>query len=411
MNPLYDWLKYSLAIELEIAKKRNDLNSVAMCLNCHDVFGPIKHTREIAYLKDALENKGASLKDSIAIAFIYRLNEESKLKLSASYRNSIENLIGDLPNTSIPEKIKILAYDMVSGVKDKNVEKLKEHLLEKQKDWRENNRRDDLIEVDSILGKEYYSDIWKNITPDKDFTIDKIAKLGTILLESSIGKPSTIINILESKLRNIRSKSVLPKISLSVYEAEKLIDSNLPPQQLNELLNSLKKQQEWTKLIKTVQEDGITLDLERLHNITILSTEDIVFSIKFIQLAGRTRLHQITPKQFTSLKEYVEIRKSGGLVIKRSDLKIFYISTSIISFAYLFYWMTVGKPAISNLFSGKELFSNLPVVINTLGDLTKPSIALLFGIRYYLRAWKSIADKHVFVWSDIIRSLFWDSII
>ncbi len=349
VNPCYVWFSESLKSEKAISKAREDLSSYACTLTAPvSVFEKPEMTSSFNWLVKELENKKFDPRYSVAMAVVYYLASKHRfLSLGKTTSKAILDKLNWILDKKLPKQIFIDVYYYLKATKFGNLAEYKKMLLSLREGALANKDSDLLLEVEFSLGIEYLSqDYWDFLNIKKyGFNIPKLCKLGLLLQDKGVGDVENIINKLESECLEKISDSSLPIISLAIFEAEKLINTNLSTDRLSKILELLKLENRgWAKIISNIQENGVTVDLKELNRHSKFSISESLWSLNFLYITSRNETFQITDEDKNSLENYQKIISKGKFVTaKRYVFSFVFFNAIFIGVsAYLIQQLIIG---------------------------------------------------------------------
>ncbi len=148
-----------------------------------------------------------------------------------------------------------------------------------------------------------------------DMTREKLAKCVLILHRWKVEIPTGLIKSLEEKIEYDFSNWIVPDILFALIESEKLVNSNIPPEQLEDIFDSLKRSgSRWTQMVETVKESGIVIDLKRFVRMPALSPVDDVLSYLALKCAKREYIYQVEEADYEEYLKFNRMQKNGGFL-------------------------------------------------------------------------------------------------
>jgi hypothetical protein len=137
-------------------------------------------------------------------------------------------------------------------------------------------------------------------------SLEKVSKLVIIQGEGRF------ISRLEEKLSEMIGLVTYPDIGFSIFEAQKIINSNIPNASMKNILAELKKADtSWAKMISAMESEGITIDLAQLHKVPNFSPHQDVWAIIALQEAGRVKTVQVDEKEYQDFVDYTSKTTKG----------------------------------------------------------------------------------------------------
>lgn len=384
LNPGVFWLDEEIKSEQLIARSRNDLDSFAKTLILDFLDKDKELKTNFYWLVKKIEDLNFTPKYCTSVAIVIFLNRKIRgLNLSNTFNKNAKDLLGKICNfTLTPQKyMEVYYYLSQADYKAFDIKRWVENFRDSSK---EKGDIQFLLEADFALSRDVTTrEYWEKIELDKFGTsLEKLAKLG-ILLKESGSKEVHIEKILrmveEECQRNFKTMS-LPTISLAIYEAERIINTNLPASKLDDILLKLQEGNlKWSKIIKSIKEDGATIDIDGLNGLPRLSLEDSFWALNLLLATSRRETYQLSEDQYSRFAEYTREIESGKLVTSRRTVFFFLLTNAVaifISWLYVRDQITLSKIAPSLNFDYLKLF-------------TIPTLVALGLLKINLDFWKS----------------------
>lgn len=393
LNPCYFWFSENLRSEQAIAGARLDLNSYAMTLTASkNVFDKSKVKKDFEWLIEEIESKSFDVRYSIAMAIsLYLADKHRFLSLKRNTKKRMFNVFLEVLNKKLPNQIYIDSYYFLKHIKFKGLGAHKKLLL----DFREKVLSDDdsiqLLELEFSLGSEYFSqNRWDAFVDSEALSTSKLSKLGLMYLGKNPDKVGEIIRKLEEKCFENMTNASLPLISLAIYEAEKMINTNLPASGLKEVLKTLKKEKrKWAQIITNIENNGITVDLKRLSQYSQFTIGESLWSLAFLESASRYETYQITEVEEKHLKNYQTLLHRGQFITSVKDMLSFILFNVVFLILSIFLIMLLVRNALT---------ASLKAVIVVVG--------IIVTLKGFYVAHKSYWKNGVFSLKSWLESIF-----
>lgn len=410
-NPIYFWIRQNLFIENSIAKGRNDLNSYALTLSTSFAYSEQKLKTGYAYLIDQLDKEKNILPQySIALSVALYLHESHRFHIPRNLSASKDSLI-KLFEASIPLMPKLTSYYFLNKAGYHDLDQFKDYLEDKLKLFIEEKDYPNIIEVDFAL--QQVSDIWEGFDyRSLKLEIDKYSKLASILYDKDAEGVNDLIYIIERKAWEKISNNSIPMISLLIYEAEKLISTNLSADNLSVILNELKINSAWKPNIQSLEADNITVNLNDFTNIAYLNTGESCWILSLLEKTDRKEIYEITEREHQLLNDYVDITKNKNNFIPSDDLNRYLISSIIVLFIFLSYiYFAVISLALYYLKNPNEI-KNIKFIPETFGDIFQyhPFVFIPLFIVLLYRMYLTLLNEKKFQYKNLISMIFFNAI-
>ncbi len=382
LNPCFFWISESIKSERAIAQSRGDLDSFAKTLTVDYLVDKIQLKRDYKWLVNKIEENDFSPRYPVAVSIVLFLNHKKGLPLKKSFTKKAKDLLLKAVSLNLTNQKYIDVYTYISRSKYK-IAGLKERLEKLRHDSESTLNLNTLIEVDFALReKGVKSDLWDKKVDilSKSLNLARISKLG-ILLNDTLNdneRVNQIVTLVEQRCNETLENMSLPTISLAIYEAEKIINTNLPQEKLRSILEALKVQdKKWSEIISEVSENGVTVDLNKVNNLLNFSIDESIWVLELLSSVSRIRTVQIGKSEYDELSVYQNLKSKGKFVSSRLDLIKFLVSNTL--FVLLGIWYLKQKLSSVNFSLSLEYFS-LYVI---------PLIAIIVLLQSDISFWKN----------------------
>lgn len=408
LNPVYIWISENVQTEKEIAKEKSDLYCYALSLSCDFLYSEQQVKKELRWLAKAIAKEGYKPKHAVAMAICLYLESKYNARLDRSFVSNSTKVLKNIHEMEIPLGVKSAAYYFQHKYDSRGNEKLRQYLIGKQKELTNQHNLTSLAEVEFALSGEVFSEkLWKDSENEiVSFEIDKKSKIALLLKQNNIPGWEKYLDQIERKCQKKISEASIPIISLLVYEAEKLISTNLPTDKLNELLEALKKKKKsWASLISQIQENGVTLNLTRLNQISGLNIEEACWALQLLNESGRKVILQMSELDKKDLAEYRQLKSSKPSFIPMPAVKNYLIFALLWLLLGFIYFEAIGKNQLICIFINECKLSYVRIVPEQLGDFISLPVAVLIFLKYYYHSWQYLVTQRHFDFRAALRSL------
>lgn len=355
-NPLYLALKEQISTENIIFRQKEDIYTTALTLVAEDCY---TKTYVKDNVKDLVGKTKLLVKDSKSLSFF----KEAGLVLALAKKHSVGNTkelekyvdecLARVGSTTIPpQALGNVGYLLTKAdYKTNNFIKFQKALSDKLDSLITSRNLNAAIDIS--LGLNTLNERQKNWVLGQaeeklsSLSLEKISKLVIIQAESSF------VARLEEALSEMIGSVTYPDVGFSIFEAQKIINSNIPNTSLKNILAELKKvNTSWATMISAMESEGITIDLAQLHKVPNFSPHQDVWAIIGLSEAGRVKTVQVDEKEYQNFVSYTS--KEGRGYRKLSVVSI----VSVVCIAvlqslyvyYLFDTQSVGlQDALKNL--------------------------------------------------------------
>ncbi len=411
LNPIYFWISENLLLENEISYGREDFNSFALTLTSYFAFSNSELSAKLKYLYQKLSNTHFNIRYSVAMSILLDFHSKGKISINSADRVQIQSTLKGIHNKSmVPLKDKLNVYYHIKNINGFDLLEYKSCLEVLRLELKQGNKLRELLEVEFSLGLDYYSrDLWGALDLSKaKFELVELSKLGLLYLElGQESKAKETLVIIENDVWNKVSDISLPTISLLIYEAEKLISTNLHPSKLAEILVTLKKQnKDWAGLITDIQKDGITVNLNKISRLSTLSPEENSWTLLLMERYGLKETYQLGEVEYNSFQEYQAISKKEKLPTALGAIQMYSLFIALLSLVTFLYFYKIGIEEINSYILNLNNLWDAKIQLDTIKALKSPFIIIPFIIRtyfnakYYLVSRKNFGIKYFLIsWS------------
>lgn len=348
-NPLYLSLKEQVSTENIIFKYKNDYYTTALTLTAENCF-------KKRYIKDSTKyligevNKLIGDKKTLTYfkeaGVVLSLANKYGISGTSEIQKYMEECLRTVGDTSTPPQIlgSVGYFLRVSGNNPDNFDTFQISLSNKLDKYISSGNLNAVIDISIGL---------KSLKPDQKHWIKKRAeeKLGSLALERIskliilFNQENGYVEKLEESLSDNLGSATYPDIGFSIFEAQKIINSNIPNTSLKNILIELKKvDPSWSKMITNMESEGITIDVAQLHKVPNFSPHQDVWSLLGLELSDRARTVQIGEKEYQGFLDYSD-RTSRSYrninIISIAALLVLAILQTVYVY-YLFDTRTVG---------------------------------------------------------------------
>jgi len=317
-NQVYSRLSEHIVFENEISKSRKDYESLLFTLLVPGIFTD-SEKREI--VKDVEANiaskKLTSLSEIKLLSLFVAVSKEVGLSVSKDVKDSLKSMLERLDQSaSYPAASKSLICWILdsSNEFEKQLDKIKETLTIKSKEHQDKFQYLDGIELAFGVSSRTCLDTIIN-TPRQFFleaqswSRDKIAKSIIRLSQDSRFNTYDLVKLLETKIDEELSSWVEPDVWLAVIESEKVINSNIPPDDINVILDNLSnKSSSWAKMVSKINDDGVYLKLNNIIKSPAFSPIEDSLSLIALNISGRDTVIQLSQDEYKKLSKFADLK-------------------------------------------------------------------------------------------------------
>jgi len=140
----------------------------------------------------------------------------------------------------------------------------------------------------------------------EDLGLERLSK-AILFMNRNKQTPLWLINLLEQRIRKELSLLKSPEIEFSLFQAHKLVNSNIPPQHLSKVLKTLKPiKPDWSKWIEKIEKDGVFINLRQFSKLPSFSPNDDVWTLIAMTETNRKYSYQLSQDDY---KNYLELKR------------------------------------------------------------------------------------------------------
>lgn len=313
-NPIYSRLSEHVLFEYELSKKKHDIESQLFTLLADFVFDKQRVRNDLNDLLDeSYFNKIDSLSKIKELALLFNISPKYDIKLSSELESNLSYLLKDL-NSSVhypivskslvcwilkeTENFSSCINDLQSQLRQKSLELLDEYkyleAIEVAFGCTDSNCLDKIKE--NPIQFNQHTSGWPS---------DKLAKAIIRLSPCTDFHLEQLVDKLERKLHDDYSSWIEPDIWLAVIESEKIINSNMEQEEINNLLHNLKSSKNsWASIVDNIENEGVHIKLSSIIKSPAFSPVEDTLSILALNIAGRSETVQLTEKKFRELNKF-----------------------------------------------------------------------------------------------------------
>lgn len=308
-NPLYLALRDQISTENVIFKQKQDLYATALTLTATNCFkkGYIKdNTKDLIIAVKSLIKDTKSLTYFKESGIIFSLAKKHSVGGTKEIKEYLEECFKTVGKSNTPPQILGSVGYFLNEHKSSldNYEFFQVALSDKVNGFISNNNLN--AAIDSSIGIANFSDEQKEwlkkqaSTKLKSLAVERISKLVILFNEDDY------VKALEEALTESLGSVTYPDIGFSIFEAQKIINSNIPNTSLSNILTELKKvDASWSKMITNMESEGITIDVAQLHKVPTFSPHQDVWSLIGLESSGRAQTVQIATKEYKDFVNYL----------------------------------------------------------------------------------------------------------
>ena len=314
-NLAYNQLADQIRIESKVFRVRGTHLDFLMTLVCDFLFKQDEYETALEEANDKLKKTSPSLENITEFSILLKLAKKNSF-LEVPIDKVREVISEAINSNAYPLSAKGTILFLIRDVTDLRREsgelnKLLISHLEKLLKDRKFFAAPDIMLGCTIDGKN--SEVFKEhisslIEEAPKWSRSKVSKLILFLKQNGFDNEQSniLLNILEEKINEEFRTLVEPDLWFSILESEKLINSNMPEQELKALFKNLKMlSSNWSDLIQRVEKDGVFLKLNSLQGTIGFSSIEDVFSILALKAFERNTIYEISKADAQLLRSEV----------------------------------------------------------------------------------------------------------
>ena len=407
LNPAYVKIREQIRTESIIFKQKGDLYATALTLTAEDCFekgylqrnalGLIRQIELLVTGKDSL-----SLYKEAGMA--YHLAKKQNIKNISGIKEYLEKTLAKVGASRMPPQILgSVAYFLKqhdATLKIFNV--FQTSLINKLDDLINKGNLNAVIDL-SVGIKNMRAQQCKWLSEQSLKALDRCSLERVAKLTVIFPKETSYWKKLEQLTNeNNGTSSIYPDIAFSLFEAQKIINSNIPGASLKNILSELKKvDSSWSRLITDMEAQSITIDATELHQLPNFSPHQDVWILLGLLEAGRAKTVQVNEGDYQGYLYYAGWQDKGCAIMNKKS----FVALILLATAYAAY--------VGALFQMSEMGLR-----ETIADLSLDNFTNMDGIRMILQNpwWQFVIGMlwmFIFCWRLISRGkiTFWQIII
>lgn len=355
----YSQLKQQITVENKVFSTRKNTFLQALTLICTSCFTKQEIKKQFDYFVSILDDELSDISLSLEYSVLYYLsyiNNISPPDKLAKYVKSVCTDAITINNIPLSTRALIAYFLKNSNIKDKKLSDNIQMIYHEAQNVLESGNIAAAIDgffaadrVDDSIINQILDGFKKNIN---QFSREKIAKLTLCTLRWNCKQYNYLLNCLEDAIQTDLQCYLTPDIQFALVESEKLINSNLPAEIINDILDTLKNAGEyWTNTIESFKDNGVIVDLKTFKNMPSFSPTEDVWSVLALEAGNRTNKYQLDTKEFNVYQQLMEIHNKGKQSTYKGAILLTISSTilSVLITCCLFCWWPKINYSLQNL--------------------------------------------------------------
>lgn len=339
-NPLYQILLEHIVIDNQISIAKNLYEQQAVTLMCSPAFSVDDRKVQLDNLRNILLTSQPQLNNLLLYVIGTKILNEEKAPLNEVVISTIKkNILLASESTSFPIGKKSLINFFIQDIPQFKAEfvVLNNKIIEITNELIADKRSPEII-IDTYFSTNNTSDdeiisLILDYLKKKPIAINssKLSKALILLKNRKIENLPYYIEAYENVLNEELLKWKTSDVWFAIVESEKIINSNLPNEISNTILETLKDLgASWPDRISTIQKDGIFLNLGSNRQIPNFSAMDDYLNYYCIAKIGRDKTVQLTMEEYEEYGKHVDVGINSILYDTKS-IKLMFIFVGILS--------------------------------------------------------------------------------
>ncbi len=327
---VYIKLQQQIFTENKVYDSRSDTLLQSFTLLCSSCFSKEQIVCQLQNIINKIEKDSFNISFSVEYSMIYYLSKEYKMSLSKELATFIKTECIDtisFERFPISNRALIAYFLNKANTNSKKLDIKIESLYKEAIDLLESG--DYLAAIDGFFATEkiedkYLKKIEYEISNNKDFlNREKIAKLTLKFMEWESRESQKLLMLLEDTLKIDLKSWIEPDIQFSLIESEKLINSNLSQEVVNDILDTLKKSGEpWTNIINEFSDRGVVVDLKSFHQMSNFSPSEDTWSYLALEAGQHTTKYELNEEEYLQYSKLVKINKTNKIASYKGSLTL-----------------------------------------------------------------------------------------
>ncbi len=333
-SELYLKLKQQIIVENKIYTSRNNNLFRSLTLLCNSCFSKNDITEQFNEIIVEIDINSLDINFSLDYTILFFLSKKNNLSLPREIEQFIiTDCVKAITLQGIPlNNRSLIAYFIKqSRLKSKDIDIALQSLYNESIELLERGNviaaLDGLFAIEQLSDKDIERIIYNFDNNKVLFNREKIAKLALKLLQWESEKAEDILIILKSSIEEDLRSWVEPDIQFALIESEKLINSNLSQDIINDILDTLKCTGEvWTNIIESIQENGVVVDLKSFQQMPQFCPAEDTWSILALELGKQTSKYELNEAEFNNYKRLIGIDNKGAVASYKGSLILYFTS-------------------------------------------------------------------------------------
>jgi hypothetical protein len=410
-NLTYDRLVDQVKIEYEIGRSRESITDQGFALLCDFAYEENDHLKKSEALLEVLTDKEVKVSNVLEYSLLLHLKSLHDKKVSSDILDKVKYYLQELVKSqSYPIGNKGLILYLIKDVPELKgiAQKMNSSLLKRAASLFNDNRNIELV-IDTCFacedqeGKLSAIDLHNELKEKlNDLPRDKVAKSILYLSKVDDLDLSELIDGLEEKINQDFSNWIKPDIWLAIIESEKLVNSNLPQEELEKILKNLKESKsDWSQKIESIEKGGVFLNLGEISRSPNFSPLEDSLCLLALKRLGKDKVIQLSQKDAKDFENYKILDKKGLITDLKSVNRfgVFIMLNIILSTAILLFYLD----SLNELFvSFWETKTNPKSPKEIISYIFNPVVIILINFWWLYLVWRRFTQNGTLIWKEIL---------
>lgn len=245
--------------------------------------------------------------------------------------------------------------------------------------------------------EDFQDAFWMDLErQSKNWNREKLSKCIISLMSNNLftSDYNFLIHRLESQVKNEFSHWTEPDIWFSLIESEKIINSNLEFEQIQDLINNLGRSgTSWLSPINKIHKDGVFIKLNSFHKTFSFSPTEDALSLIALNVVKRQKVIQINEEDYNELRQSHELQIKD-LSVDRKGVLVFTTILLLSTIATTYFvsqedFSSLGKnitKIVGEKFPPETMKDWLKLVLN-------PLVILIMAVWWNIKNWKTLENS------------------
>jgi hypothetical protein len=387
---LYLKLKQQISLENKVFSSKNNNLFTALTLVCDSCFDNQYIKKEYSKIIDRIDINSLDISFATEYSLLYYLSKKNHLPFPNNIKSFIkEECINTITISAIPINNRAITAYILKQANYRNakldisIKELYSESIELLSNGKIISGIDGLFGVPEVSDNDLEKIIYYFEQNREFFNREKIAKLSVKLLEWNCDKAKDLLHVLYDLIDTEFKSWVEPDIHFALIESEKLINSNLPPEVINEILLRLKNTGEsWTSIIDTFLEKGVVVDLKSFQPLPNFSPSEDTWSLLALEAGNLTHKYELSEEEYNSYNHLRKLNSKVTMASFKGSLTLY--TSSILITAGLSLWIYLNWIDIKTNWESVLTINISPTTIKDVLNLVFNKLFIIFFVLWWL---------------------------